>query len=74
MRIVFVYSLRCAQMTLNKLLNNSGLTIYMTFICSHINYTDSVYHKSLFHEKLQLIQYNAALTILGTIRGSSKKF
>ena len=32
MRIALVYSLKCTWTTPNKLLNNSGLAIYMTFI------------------------------------------
>lgn len=76
MRIALVYNLKCTRTTPNKLLNNSGLAIYMTFICSRIHYGDSVYdqsYKLMLHEKLVSIQYNAVLTILGIIPGSSEQ-
>ena len=50
------------------------LTIYKTFICSHFDYSDVTYdqsYKSLFHEKLESIQYNIAVAVTGAIRGSS---
>ena len=57
---------------------SSLLTIYKTFIRSHFNYADVIYdysYKSSFHEKLESIQYNAALAVTGTVRGSfSEKF
>ena len=52
------------------------LTIYKTFICSHFDYSDVTYdqsYKSLFHEKLESIQYNTALAITGPIGGSSSE-
>ena len=55
---------------------SSLLTIYKTFIRSHFHYADIVYdqsYKSSFHEKLELIQYNAALVVAGAIRGSSSE-
>ena len=45
----------------------SLLTIYKIFIRSHFDYADVVYdqsYKSSFHEKLESIKYNAALTLL----------
>ena len=45
---------------------SSLLTIYKTFIRSHFDYADVVYdqsYKSSFHEKLESIKYNAALTL-----------
>ena len=58
-----------------SVLSRSSLpTIYKTFIRSHLEYADVVYdksYKSPFHEKLELIQYNAALAVTGAIRGSS---
>ena len=54
----------------------SLLTIYKTFICSHFDYTDVAYdqsYKSSFHEKRELIQCNAALTVAGAVRGSSSE-
>ena len=52
------------------------VTIYKTFIYSHFDYADVVYdqsYKSSFHEKLELIQYNAGLAVTGAIRGSSSE-
>ena len=54
---------------------SSLLTIYNTFIRSHLGYADVVYdqyYKS-FHEKLESIQCNAALAVTGAVRGSSTK-
>ena len=53
---------------------SSLLTIYKTFIRSHLDYADVVYdqsYKSLFHEKLESTQYNAALAVAGVVRESS---
>ena len=55
---------------------SSLFTIYKTFIRSHFDYTDVVYDQSYklsFHEKLELIQYNAALAVAGAIQGSSSE-
>ena len=55
---------------------SSLLTIYKIFIRSHFDYADVVYdqsYKSSFHGKLELIQYNAALAVTGTIRGFSSE-
>ena len=65
-----VGSLRKFQLILPR---SSLLTIYKTFIGSHFNYADVVSdqsYKLLFHEKLDLSQYNAALTVTGTVKGS----
>ena len=51
------------------------ITIYKSFIRPHIDYGDIVYDQSYndsFHEKLELIQYNASLAITGAIRGTSR--
>ena len=56
---------------------SSLLTIYKAFISNHFDYADLVYYesyKSSFHEKLESIQYNAALAVTGVTRGSSEKF
>ena len=55
---------------------SSLVAIYKTFISSHFDYANVVYvyiYKSLFHEKIELIQYNAALVVTGAIRGSSSE-
>ena len=52
------------------------LTIYKSVIRPHHDYgdvnCDQYYHNS-FHQTLESIQYNAALTITGAIRGSSSE-
>ena len=55
---------------------SSLLTIYKTFKRRPFDYADVVYdrnYKSSFHEKLESIQYNAALAVTGAIRGSSSE-
>ena len=52
------------------------LTIYKSFIRPHLDYVDAIYdqhHNNSFHQKLESIQYNAALTIKGAIRESSRE-
>ena len=42
----------------------------------HLDYGDVIYDQSLnntFHQKMESIQYNAALAITGAIRGSSRE-
>ena len=54
----------------------SLLQIYKSFIRSHLDYADVVYdqpHNASFSEKIESIQYNAALAITGAIRGTSKE-
>ena len=50
------------------------ITIYKTFVRPHLDYGDVIYdhvfNKS-FHQRLESIQYNAAIAITGTIRGTS---
>ena len=51
------------------------LTIYKCFIRPHLDYGDIIYDRAYnlsFHQKLESIQYNAALALTGTIRGSSR--
>ena len=55
---------------------SSLFAIYKTFIRSHLGYADVVYgqsYKSSFREKLESIQYNAALALTGAVRGSSSE-
>ena len=55
---------------------SSLLAIYKTFIRSHLDYADVVYgqsYKASFREKLESIQYNAALALTGAVRGSSSE-
>ena len=54
---------------------NSLITTYKSFIRSHLEYGDIVFdqpNNASFSEKLESIQYNAALAITGAVRGSSK--
>ena len=51
------------------------MTIYKLFIRPHLNYGDILYDQMFnnsFHERLESIQYNAALAITGFRRSSSK--
>ena len=52
------------------------LTIYISFIRPHLDYGDVVHDQHYnysFHQKLESIQYNAAVAITGAIRGSSRE-
>ena len=52
------------------------VTIYKVFIRLHLDYEDILYKQifnNSFHEKLELVQYNAALAITATIKGSSRE-
>ena len=55
---------------------SSLLTIYKSFIRPHLDYGDVIYDQAFnqsFHEKIETIQYNAALAITSAIRGSSRE-
>ena len=65
--------------SLRKLRNNLPraplITIYKRFVRSHLDYGDILYDQAFnnsFHERLESIQYNAALAITGAVRGSSR--
>ena len=52
------------------------LTIYKAFIRPHLDHGDTIYDQAYndsFHQKLESIQYNAALAITGAIRGNSSE-
>ena len=52
------------------------LTIYKSFIRPHLDYGDVVYdqpNNNSLTERIETIQYNAALAITGAIRGASKE-
>ena len=61
---------------LNRILPRSSLlTIYKSFVRPHLDYGDIVFNQAFnesFHNKLEKLQYSAALAITGAIRGSSK--
>ena len=55
---------------------NSLLTIYKTFIRPLLDYADMTYDQASnasFSEKNESVQYNAALTMTGASKGSSRK-
>ena len=52
------------------------ITIYKLFIRPHLDYADMIYNQTFnmsFQQKMETIQCNIALTITGTIRGSSRE-
>ena len=65
--------LRKLNLTLPR---SSFLIIYKSFIRPHLDYGDIVYdqpNNSSLSEKIESLQYNAALAITGAIKGSSKE-
>ena len=64
---------------LRKLQNNLPRTpliaIHKSFVIPHLVYGDILYDETFnnsFHERLEWIQYNAAVAITGAVRGSSR--
>ena len=60
----------------NILPKSALLTIYKSFIRPHFDYGDIIYdqaYNASFHQKLELLQYNACLAITGAIRGPSRE-
>ena len=54
---------------------NSLLTIYKTFVRAILDYADIIYDKPLtesFEDKLEMVQYNAALVITSACKGTSR--
>ena len=54
----------------------SLITIYKLCIRPRLDYRDVIYDRacnSSFHRSIELIQYNAALAMMGAIRGTSKE-
>ena len=52
------------------------LTIYKSFIRPHLDYGDIIYgqaYNTSFHQKLELLQYNACLATTGAITGTSRE-
>ena len=52
------------------------LTIYKSFIRPHLDYADAIYdqhYNNSFPQKLESVQYNAALGITSAIKGSSRE-
>lgn len=49
-------------------------TIYRSFFKSNLDFADMIYGKSFyqsFKEKIEMVEYKAALVIIGTIKGTS---
>ena len=60
----------------NILPRSALLTIYKCFVRTHLDYDDIIYDEAFnnsFHQKIESLQYNAALAITGAIRGTSRK-
>ena len=60
----------------NTLPRSSLLAIYKSFIRPHLDYGDIIYDQAYnvsFQQKIESIQYNAAVAITGAIRGTSKE-
>ena len=60
----------------NVLPRSALLTIYKSFIRPHLDYSDIIYdqaYNASFHQKLELLQYNAFLAITGAIRDTSRE-
>ena len=54
----------------------SLLTIFKSFVRPHLDYGDVTFdqgYNNTFHQKMESIQYNAALAITGAIKGSSRE-
>ena len=52
------------------------MTIYKAFVRPHLDYGDKIYdeaYNKTFRQKLESIQYNACLALLGAIRESSRE-
>ena len=52
------------------------LTTYKSFLRPHVDYGDVIYDRAFnesFQNKLESVQYDAALAITGAIRGSSRE-
>ena len=59
----------------NTLPRKALLTLYKPFVRSHLDYGDIIYdqlNNESFCNKLETVQYNAALAITGSIQGTSK--
>ena len=60
----------------NILPRSALLTIYKCFVRTHLDYGNIIYDEAFnnsFHQKIESLQYNAALAITGAIRGMSRE-
>ena len=62
---------------LHNILPRSALLIaYKIFVRPHLDHGNIIYDQAYhanFHQKMELIQYNACLALAGAIRGTSKE-
>ena len=68
-----IWLLRKLQMILPR---RSLVTIYKSFIKSHLDYGGTIFHQAFnesFHDNLESVQYNALLAVTGAIRSTLKK-
>ena len=52
------------------------MSIYKSFIRPHLDYADVIYdqpHNQTFSDRIESVQYNAALSITGAIKGTSRE-
>ena len=69
-------TIRLLRKLQNKLPRAPLVTIYESFLRLHVDYGDILYDQAFnnsFHERLESIQYDAALAITGAIRGSARE-
>ena len=79
-KLNFEYHLKEKRVKFNKKLQNRLprqvlLTIYKSLVRPHLDFGDIIYDQTnneSFCQKLESYQYNAALAITGTIRGTSQ--
>ena len=60
----------------NLLPRKALITLYKAFFRPHLDYGDIIYaqpYNVLFHQKLESLQDNVCLAIIGAIRGSSRE-
>ena len=60
----------------NILPRSALLIIYKSFVTPHLDYGDIMHdqaYNASFHQKLELLQYNACLAITGAIRATSRE-
>ena len=69
-------TVRLLRKLLNILPRSALCTIYKSFIRAHLDYGDIICdqtYNASFHQKLELLQYNACLAITGANRGTSRE-
>ena len=86
-KLSFYEHIQCILITSHKIIGLIGklqpiipraalLTIHKSFLRPHLDYGDVIYDDAFiesFQNKLQSVQYNAALAIAGAITGSSRE-